>query len=176
MSTASVTAYSPASHNGPALWHVVYEADSDEEDLEEHELVAATEVYERAYSQIWTCCQYILRGNSRATSCAEHVSCAVSADCVQWGRWWRGFQRACTTTTQPFLQSPTRTVCPQSALWLSWCTGGNERLEEDVTRAAAAAYATTARVGDTFSKFQVGGADTCRHLQGGHRNHHEHLP
>ena len=53
MSTANayVTAYSPASHNGPALWHVVYEKDSDEEDLEEHELIAAAEVYVRAYSR-----------------------------------------------------------------------------------------------------------------------------
>jgi hypothetical protein len=51
MSTASVTAYSPASHNGPALWHVVYEEDSDEEDLEGHELVAAAEAYVRAHSR-----------------------------------------------------------------------------------------------------------------------------
>ena len=51
MYCASVTAYSPASHNGPALWHVVYEEDSDEEDLEEHELTAAAEVYVRAHSR-----------------------------------------------------------------------------------------------------------------------------
>ena len=51
MWTAIVTAYSPASQNGPALWHVVYAEDSDEEDLEEHELIAAAEVYVRANSR-----------------------------------------------------------------------------------------------------------------------------
>ena len=49
--TANVTAYFPASRSGPALWHIEYEMDSDEEDLEEDELMAALLLYKTAHSR-----------------------------------------------------------------------------------------------------------------------------
>ena len=51
LEVATVTEHIAASHGVPPLWHVVYEADSDEEDLEEYELIAAAEMYTVTYSR-----------------------------------------------------------------------------------------------------------------------------